>query len=244
MRLLLSGEGPTDLGVCGNAQGRCEGADFKQGAMTKLIIQLLEPLLGYSLADFPDSLSYVSETALCDQTKAMPRRLQPTRGKKKGAEMGYFYGNAMTLGRMAINLAHEAGEAVVAVFFRDTDGTRSSHAGLWADKWQSVCDGFKAAEFEHGVPMLPKPKSEVWLLCVAGANPGGACAHLEDLSGNDASPNSAKAQLEAALGHHHGGNELADWLANQHVDIGRLETMPSFQAFHQALTHAVRTLPH
>ncbi|MDE2402784.1 MAG: hypothetical protein KGL90_14085 [Burkholderiales bacterium] len=85
MRLLLSGEGPTDLGVCNNALGRCDGADFKHGAMTKLIIQLLEPLLGYSLADFPDSFAYVSETALCEETKATPRRLQPTRGKKKGA---------------------------------------------------------------------------------------------------------------------------------------------------------------
>lgn len=244
MRLLLSGEGPTDLGVCGNAQGRCDGNDFKHGAMTKLIIQLLEPLLGYSLADFPDSFAYVSETALCAETKATPRRLQPVRGKKKGAEMGYFYANAMTLGRMAINMANEVGEAVVAVFFRDTDGTRSSHAGLWADKWQSVCEGFKAAEFEHGVPMLPKPKSEAWLLCVAGANPGGSCAHLEDLSGNDASPHSAKSQLDAALGHHHSGDELADWLVNQPVDAVRLETMPSFQAFHQALTDAVRHLPH
>jgi len=244
MRLLLSGEGPTDLGVCDNALGWCEGADFKQGAMTKLIIQLLEPLLGYCLADFPDSFAYVSETALCEEAKATPRRLQPARGKKKGAEMGYFYGNAMTLGRMAVKMANEAGDAVVAVFFRDTDGTRSSHAGLWADKWRSVCDGFKAAEFEYGVPMLPKPKSEAWLLCVAGVNPGGSCAPLEELSGNDTSPNSAKDQLDAVLGRHHSGEELADWLDNQPVDVSRLETLPSFQAFHQALTDAVRNLPH
>lgn len=244
MKLLLSGEGPTDLGVCHNAQGRCEGADFKRGPMTQLLVQLLEPVLGYSLADYPDSFAYVSETALCAQTKKTPARLQPTRGKKKGAETSYFHGNAMTLGRMALDLAEEVGDSVVAVFFRDTDGTRSSHAGLWQDKWKSVCDGFKYSGFNHGVPMLPKPKSEAWLLCLAGHNPGGSCEALEELSGNDSSPNSAKTRLDQALGRHLSAEELCDWLIVHPVEMNRINTMPSFHAFHQALTSAVNSLPH
>ena len=243
MKILLSGEGPTDLGVCNNAQGRCVGADFKQGPMTQLLIQLLEPLLGYSLADFPESFAYVSEPALCAQTKATPARLQPTRGKKKGAETSYFYGNAMTQGRMAIDLAAEVGDSVVAIFFRDTDGTRSSHAGLWQDKWQSVCDGFKYSGFTQGVPMLPKPKSEAWFLCLAGVNPGGTCEALEELSGNDHSPQSVKSLLDATLRRHHSADELCDWLIEHPVEGDRINTMPSFKAFHQALISTLKDLP-
>lgn len=244
MKILLSGEGPTDLGVCHNAQGRCEGSDFKQGPMTQVLIQLLEPLLGYSLTDYPDSFSYVSETALCAQTKAIPTRLQPARGKKKGVETSYFYGNAMTLGRMAVDLAAQVEGAVVAVFFRDSDGTRSSHASRWQDQWQSICDGFKHSGFEFGVPMLPKPKSEAWLLCAAGVNPGGDCVSLEELSGNDRAPGSAKSQLDTVLGHHHAADELCDWLSEHPVDVARISAMPSFYAFHQALIDAVHRLPH
>lgn len=244
MKILLSGEGPTDLGVCRNAQGRCDGADFKKGPMTQLLIRLLEPLLGYSLADYPDSFAYVSETALCAQTKATPARLQPARSKKKGVETSYFYGNAMTLGHMACELIAQVDDSVVAVLFHDSDGTRSSHAGLWTDKWQSICDGFLRSGFEHGVPMLPKPKSEAWLLCVAGAHPGSDCADLEELSGNDHAPNSAKSQLDATLGHHHSADELCNWLSENSVDVDQINTMPSFNAFHQALISAVIRLPH
>jgi len=201
-------------------------------------------LLEYSLADYPDSFAYVSKTALCAQTKATPARLQPTRGKKKGAETSYFYGNAMTLGRMALDLAVELGDSVIAIFFRDTDGTNSSPVGLWQDKWQSVCDGFKHSGFTRGVPMLPKPKSEAWLLCLAGVNPGGTCEALEKLPGNDDSPKSAKSLLDAALGRHHSADELCDWLIEHPVDVHRINTMPSFKAFHQALISAVENLPH
>lgn len=238
MKLLLSGEGPTDLGVCGPASGYCSGTDFTPGPMAHLLLMLLEPLLGYSLADFPDSVAYISETALCIQTKATPARLQPTRGKKKGAETAYFYGNAMTLGRLAHKLAADEAVPVLAVFFRDTDGTASSAATLWEDKWRSIHHGFAAAGFAFGVPMLPKPKSEAWLLCVAGANSGGGCESLEQLPGNDDSPRSAKSQLDAKLGHHHSAAELCDWLKTQALDLARLQSMPSFNAFHQSLTDA------
>lgn len=244
MKILLSGEGPTDLGVCRNAQGRCDGADFKHGPMTQLLIQLLEPLLHYSLTDYPESFSYVSETVLCAHTKATPTRLQPTRGKKKGVETSYFYGNAMTLGYMARDLATKLGDSVVAVFFRDTDGTRHSPAGLWQDKWQSVCDGFNHSGFTRGVPMLPKPKSEAWLLCLADTNRSGSCELLERQSGNDQSPNSAKSRLDTALGQHHTAEQLCDWIVDHPVDVDRMNTMPSFKAFHEVLVGVVQELPH
>ncbi len=54
---------------------------------------------------------------------------------------------------------------VIAVLFRDSDGTASSGRGLWEDKRKSIEDGFGEAGFDYGVPMIPKPKSEAWLLC-------------------------------------------------------------------------------
>lgn len=243
MRALLSGEGVTDLGSCTNALGVCEGQDFRIGPMTVLLSQLAEHKLGYSLLDTPDSLRFVSETALCAQAKAMPARLQPARSKKKGAETSYFYANAMMLGRLALEFETETGEPVLAVLFRDSDGTRSSPNTLWADKLQSMHDGFLRSSFEHGVPMLPKPKSESWLLCAALPQLL-SCAVLEDISGNDNSPNSAKAQLDAALCGHKSCEELCAWLAQNPLDAGRAATMPSFKAFWDALDSALDRVLH
>lgn len=200
MKLLLSGEGASDLGACGNAQGWCDGADFRIGPMTVVLSQLAEVQLGYTLLDTPDSLHYISETALCEQEKARPVRLRPARSKKQGVETAYYYGNAFMLGHLAQALATESEEHVLAVLFRDNDGTRSSVGSLWDDKWKSMEDGFARSGFAHGVPMLPKPKSEAWLLCNALPH-ARSYANLEDISGNDDSPKSAKSQLKNALGH-------------------------------------------
>lgn len=243
MRVLLSGEGPTDLGTCTNAIGVCEGSDFRIGPMTVLLSQMAAPRLGYELLDTPDSLHSISETALCARAKAMPSRLQAARSKKKDVETGYFYANAMALGSVAQQLEKETDEPVLAVLFRDNDGTRSSPGSLWADKWKSMHDGFLRSGFEHGIPMLPKPKSEAWLLCgMAVGSP--SCAALENISGNDDSPNSAKAQLDAALGGHMSGDELADWLMQHPLDAGRASTMPSFKAFKDALEFALDCVLH
>ena len=243
MKVLLSGEGPTDMGACTNAVGQCEGQDFRIGPMTVLLSQLAEPKLGYDFLHAADSVRFVSETALCAYAKAMPTRLQAARGKKKGVETGYFYVNAMALGRMAKDLAHANDEPVLAVLFRDCDGTRSSPASLWADKWQSMQAGFARSGLEHGVPMLPKPKSEAWLLCAA--SPALAhCAGLENISGNDNSPNSAKLKLSIALNGRTSADELCEWLAQNPLDAERASTMPSFRAFHGALGAALDRVLH
>jgi hypothetical protein len=243
MKLLLSGEGPSDLGACGNAQGRCDGADFRIGPMTVVLSQLAEAQLGYSLLGTPDSLHFISETALCAQAKARPVRLRPTRSKKQDVETGYYYGNASMLGQLAQALAAASDEPVLAVLFRDSDGTRSSAGSLWKSKWKSMQDGFTHAGFAHGVPMLPKPKSEVWLLPAALPH-APSYAHLEDISGNDESPNSAKCQLEKALGHDHGREELCDWLLANPFDTDRAVSMPSFKAFKEAFEAALQQVLH
>lgn len=244
MIFVLSGEGPTDLGACNNAQGGCTGDNFSIGPMSVLIEQLVEHRIGFRLRDLPDQIHYLSETALCEKARALPNRLQPARGKKKQTEMGYFYGNALALGVFAKQLEVEETDKAIAVLFRDCDGTRSAKAGLWEVKWQSITDGFANAQFERGVPMLPKPTSEAWLLSAAQAQPYQNCQLLEDLPGNTVSPNHPKEKLDKAFGAHKSSIELCEWLDETPFDSARAAVMPSFKAFRDRLDEVILSVLH
>lgn len=135
MIVVLSGEGPSDFGCCTNGQGECQIPDFRYGPMTYFIDTEIKPLIGYSLLELtPDRYIYVGKAELIRLTQALrqDRRSMSLQGKKRpGAETGYFYLNARILGGRAVQLAEEYGDsAVVAVLFRDCDGTRSADASL------------------------------------------------------------------------------------------------------------------
>lgn len=230
MKLLVSGEGATDIGTCNNAQGVCTGDTFSPGPMAIWLVRMLEQQLNYNLLSVPEAVNYVSETTLAQDAKRSGRRMQPTRGKDKQAETGWFYNNAEQLGIRAKRLSEVHQTPVMAVLFRDADGTRSAPGQLWQIKWESIVSGFKAAGFEFGVPMLPKPKSEAWLLC-ATKQSNHSHASLEAISGNDNSSNSAKMQLDETLGGHYSATEFATWCQSNPVDWSQLRTMPSFAAF-------------
>jgi hypothetical protein len=243
MKLLLSGEGPSDFGSCSYPHSECSGADFQQGPMARLLIALLEHLnpWGYSLADHPDSFVYISKAKLEEITKANqnPRKMR-FRSKDTAAETRYFFDNAKSLGSRAKQLASEFSDCVITIFFRDVDGT-NNNPGQWADKVKSVQDGFAAVEFQLGVPMLPTPKSEAWLLCIATGQPGNNYAALEALPGNDDSPHNAKDRLTTALGGHHSAEQLATWIDDQQpIDFIRLRTMPSFASFEDSLKAVIQ----
>jgi len=245
MIVVLSGEGPTDLGQCSNAQFTCEDGDFQMGPMTVLLEQMLEPRLNYSLRDIPGGYQYVSEGALAGRAKAKKNNRSGISlvGKKRDQETAYHYINAWMLAEYAVELEKSRQDKVIAVLFRDCDGTRSSSHALWEDKWKSMMDGFVRADFFNGVPMLPKPKSEVWLLCVA-QSAANSCSHLEEISGNDASPNSAKSQLDGVFGVHQSGNSLCEWLEANRTDEEKLSTMPSFLKFRRRLDEVVGNVIH
>jgi hypothetical protein len=191
MKLLISGEGPSDLGACNNAQGQCSDVDFNRGPMAVWLARLWESLLDYNLLDTPGAVVYVPETALAQKAKQSGSRMQRQRGKKQAAETGLYFSNAQQLALMAQQWAVDHDDAVMAVLFRDADGTRSAQGQQWQSKWDSMVSGFSSVAFEFGVPMLPKPKSEAWLLC-AGQTARHSHAALEAISGNDDSPKSAK----------------------------------------------------
>ncbi len=230
MKLLISGEGPSDMGACNNAQGQCTGDDFNRGPMAVWLARLWEALLNYNLFDVPEAVVYVSENALAAKAKSSGRRMQSLRGRKQAAETGLYFTNAQQLGLMAKQVAADHAAPVMAVLFRDADGTRSAPGQMWQAKWESMLNGFAAVGFDFGVPMLPKPKSEAWLLC-AGQTARHSYAALENISGNDKSPQSAKSQLDHALGGPQSAAQLAQWCQNHPQSWEQLQTMPSFKAF-------------
>lgn len=244
MIVILSGEGPTDLGQCNNAQSICSDEQFQVGPMAVLVDQMLQQLLDYSPRTIPGVFQYVSELALKERRKSTQSRKVSLVGKKRDQETGYFYINAWMLGDIALEREVTCEDKTIAILFRDCDGTRLTEAGLWAAKWKSMVDGFKRSGFTRGVPMLPKPKSEVWLLCAVKNHAYQGCDQLEDLSGNDDSPNSAKNKLDKAFGGHRSAVELCEWLENTFFDVEKASAMPSFKAFQNELGRALDEILH
>lgn len=243
MIVVLSGEGPSDLGQCKNAQPQCRADDFSAGPMAVVVDRVVESEMGYSVFDIPEGYRYVSESGLAERADARKRLKKGQvsfKGKKRGEETGYFYVNAWMLGEIAADCEVEANDQAVAVLFRDCDGTHSTPATDWQAKWNSMMQGFRRAPFERGVPMLPKPKSEAWLLCAAKTNAYQNCDDLEDsLSGNDASPNSAKSRL-AELIDDTSSTGLRSWV-EESVDVDRID-MPSFNHFKGRLVEVLESL--
>lgn len=239
MILLLSGEGPTDLGVCTNALGCCANSDFTLGPMTVMVVQMLEHWLKYDLRNHSGCIHYVSETWLAQKAKSLPSRF---RGKTHPPETGLFFRNAQALGVYALEIEQKNNDTkTIAILFRDCDGAQSASPALWQEKWGSMMNGFKGAGFPRGVPMLPKPKSEAWLCCVMDSKQNN-CQTLEELSGNDASLNSAKKKLAAIFGSPT-ANTLCKWIEDHPFDLvslERMQTMPSFKAFFDRLEAVVK----
>jgi len=238
MILLLSGEGPSDIGTCAAAGGECEGEDFKAGPMALLIDKLVHQIWDYSPLDTM-AFIYASEGQVAAISKEIRSVALP--GLKRAKETGYFFKNARAIARMAKARTTPL-SPVGAVLFRDSDGTRSATNSLWQDKWNSIMTGFAAEEFTLGVPMVPKPKSESWLLCALQANPYTNCARFEEISGNDASPNSAKLQLNEALqamGKEFG--DVCDLIKNGTVQAAQI-AMPSYDHFREQLESVARRM--
>lgn len=237
MIVVLSGEGPTDIGCC-NINDSCSIPDFTAGPMTVLIDELIDQKLNYSpLAVSPSTYRYYSERALSNRAKARKKdRPFILSGKKHAQETGYFHINAWMLGEIAVELEQAEDDKSIAILFRDSDGTNSSKRDHWQVRHDSIESGFKRANYERGVPMVPRPKSEAWLLCAAKSTPYQNCDQLENLPGNDNSPNSAKGELDKALNNQTSARNLVQWLQSIGFDHNAVAIqMPSFEAFRDRL---------
>ncbi len=230
MFLILSGEGSADIGV----------SDQEIGPITKLVDLWITKQIGYSLIE-KERYIIVSEHDLIKTAKKLPARSK--KGKKHKSETSYFYKNARALASIAHQKSQELGSEtpLILVLFRDADGTASSGRGEWADKWNSMLAGFAIEQISTGVPMLPKPKSEAWILC-ALRNQYQSCAKLEKESGNDASPNSLKKQLEEHLGETGSRTLINEKIEIGSIDLDKITDMPSLTAFKDRLAVVLESL--
>lgn len=240
MYFLLSGEGPSDIGACANGADECEGEAFAHGPMAMLVDRIVNDRHGYSPLDV-GCCGFVREhilAARAAELKAAKKGLKLP-GKKREKETRYFFNNARLLARIARERRESKQYEVVAVVFRDSDGTASAGRGLWDDKFRSMIDGFAEENFDHGVPMLPRPKSEAWLLCAVRKEPYQGCESLEDRSGNDDSPRSLKEELKGIVGEGRPMIEtLRAMIEDGTIDPGKI-AMPSFRAFRSRLEEVI-----
>lgn len=238
MLLLVSGEGPTDIGCLGHGD---DGQIFCHGPMYLFLDKLFEAHFQYSLLD-AEAVKFVHKSELvADEPKHRGRQLSAP-GKRKAKETAYYYENARRLALKASQLQVDLERIVIPVLFRDADGTQSSGRGEWAAKWESMLNGFLAGHCEFGIPMLPQPKSEAWLLCAAKTHPYQHCAALEQESGNDDSPDSLKFQLFRARGRPSTATDLNDAIFEGNIDPLRID-MASFNAFRSRLNDVVQLIP-
>lgn len=243
MILLVSGEGPTDIGATQSAQCPTPTAEVAWGPMGMIINKLVEPIWRYEPID-GGGMMFVSKSALLARQNGDGRKRRlaiPIFGRERGQETGYYYKNARTLARLARELSNEQQCQTAAVLFRDGDGTNSAERLQRESKVKSIQDGFEAEGFKVGVPMVPKPKSEAWLLCALQNHPYQNCARFEEISGNDDSPNPAKEQLDAALGSRATAPDLADLVSGDHVDVGQID-MPSFNEFRDRMEEVAKLM--
>lgn len=238
MILLLSGEGPTDIGSCAGMTGEASGANFDEGPMAMVIDRLVTPIWNYSPKS-TEAFVFISESALDSKSKEIRGMSLPGTKKAKGTAL--FGKQARALARLAKE--RTADECPVgAVLFRDADGTRSDPKTLWKDKHESIENGFAAEGFALGVAMVPKPKSEAWLLCAAQENPYNNCVRFEDVSGNDRSPNNAKDLLAEALGKTgKTPDDICDLIDANVIDALRID-MPSYNHFRNRMEEVARIM--
>ncbi len=229
MFFLFSGEGPTDLGHCVGHSEVCVGADYTHGPLALFVDRLVQSMHHYSPLE-SGKFGFASKSALTSRADKMktPRKIRLP-GKKRSPETMYFYNNARALAKIAIEKQFELNDCVVVILFRDSDGPASAGRGLWQDKRNSMIAGFAREGFKRGVPMLPKPKSEAWLLC-AVKNQYHHCDALEERSGNDNSPHSLKGELESQIGQTVTRNLLCRMITEDEIDC-LLIRMPSFSVF-------------
>lgn len=229
MMFILSGEGPTDIGDWGfSATG---DRFFRPGPMTLFVDMLVAPKIGYSPLEIDEGrsevVSFIDESELKRRETSDPLVL---RGKKAGKGTALFTKNAQVLGLLAKDASRRADCPIVAVLFRDGDGTRSRDE--WTEKRESIARGFERVEFDTGVAMVPHPKSEAWLLFALNGYQGGEA--LESRSGNDASPRSLKGELDRILGEPGNREKINALIEAGQIDPNRID-MPSFNVFRERL---------
>src|SRR4051794_26794622 len=115
MYFLLSGEGPSDLGVCSDGADQCDGGNLTHGPMTMFADRIVNAKHKYSLLE-AECYGFLSERGLATRASELKAVKEAIRlpGKKRGKETRYFFNNARILARVAGEVESERKDEVVA----------------------------------------------------------------------------------------------------------------------------------
>lgn len=184
---ITCGEGPSDLYIAEDS--RLDGP--LKVAVDKLLYNFWEQTGDFEFKSV--GRSQLSKTA----KNQKPKRGAIVRGEKeKYPDLRSVEASAACLAEMAQSEGNDWG----VIFFKDLD----FHSGTEVDdfyraKITAMHKGFDTANFRKGVPMVPKPRSESWLLCYYQEIPYNNGTRFESLAGSDKSPNSGKRWLAKFL---------------------------------------------
>ncbi|WP_319784404.1 hypothetical protein [Oceanisphaera sp. IT1-181] len=243
-QLLMTGEGPTDLGGSKSGQHIIHGADLAIGPLATLLLKQLQLLLPewnseqLSWHQPEQFCTLISGSELGKRAK-ISKRVRPSKKIPKG-----YVEHAQRAAELAFHA--QANEQQLAIYFHDTDGTRSQlrdDQELQGKLVSAINFGFNVAEFAgKGVAMIPKPTSEAWLICAKKPEPYQHCAALEQtLSGNDrAADRAPKVQLGKLLNNPDFGRDELLQLVDE-IDPTCID-MPSFNQLRTDLCRAVTAI--
>ncbi|AWD69132.1 MULTISPECIES: hypothetical protein [Acinetobacter] len=229
--ILVTGEGGSDMGGSNNSHSISSGASYNLGPMALLAVRLLQKIIpdwNEDNIDFqsPNNwITCISGNELARQAKGVRKHRPSTKLKKGFVEHA---NRATTMAGYAKDNGHQ-----LAFYFHDTDKCD------FDDLHQSIMLGFNGIEGVHGIPMIPKPTSEAWLICSQKQDPYAHCTALEiELSGNDAASdeNAPKKVLARLLGQEATTEQQYEMVAG--IDITRID-MPSYNQFKTDLTTAI-----
>lgn len=236
-KIVMTGEGPTDMGCCRNQQPICCGNDLELGPMAGLLWKLLchhLPDWNVDCLDQAKPEGYMILISGAELGNISKRRSRIRPGKKNPELKGFL---VHTQHAEALAQYAKDKDCQLAAYFHDVDRTDGQCLH------EAIKTGFRAAEFETtGLALTPKPTSEAWLICGVKANAYQHCEQLENtLSGNDRSTQHApKEELARCLGKPDYNRTDLNNLVEQ-LDIARLN-MPSFNELREQVKTAIAIL--
>lgn len=232
--ILVTGEGSSDMGGSNNGHLISSGASYNLGPMALLAVRLLQKIIpdwNEDNIDFqsPNNwMTCISGSELARQAKGVRKHRPSTKLKKGFVEHA---NRATTMAGYAKDNEHQ-----LAFYFHDTDKCD------FDDLHQSIMLGFNGIEGVHGIPMIPKPTSEAWLICGQKQDPYAHCTALEtELSGNDAASddNAPKKVLARLIGQEATTEQQYEMVTG--IDVTRIN-MPSYNQFKTDLTNAIEVI--
>ena len=141
-------------------------------------------------------------------------------------------------------MAQIEGDDWGVIFFEDLDFHADTDIeDFYKAKIGAMHKGFDLAQFKKGVPMVPKPRSESWLLCYYQETPYEIGNYFENLAGSDQSLNSGKKRVARFFGVHE--NQIYGRIKERidDIDWSRIDA-PSFVFFKNRLHFVSAALLH